>query len=283
MKTLEVLGACSGGVLAMTACADGQEVRARFVERVGNFDFVLPSNRLEFGFDARRVRLQVGVFDNQNGPAPVNGIAGWTDGAIDVSRFIATRTPGRLAPYNATPGRNGLPAEDPFLHLTDIDGLMGPQLQIWECNGSVPNPRPTPRIRGRNTYTSVYEITIDAPGHCTNPLWVQFQGEIVLASGWLTLSEDTPVCPSTSGSVVFYPIPGARISFSAAVFMDPGPPGPKPPPCPSDWNFDRVVDSRDFFEYLTDFFAGDGEFNCDGNNNTSADFFAYVDAFLRGC
>jgi hypothetical protein len=54
--------------------------------------------------------------------------------------------------------------------------------------------------------------------------------------------------------------------------------------CAGDFNRDGVADSRDFFDYLTSFFAGGGaaDFNNDGAV-TSADFFAFLDAFRAGC
>lgn len=52
--------------------------------------------------------------------------------------------------------------------------------------------------------------------------------------------------------------------------------------CPSDWNDDGGVNSQDFFDYITAFFAGDGDINCDGQTN-SQDFFDFLSAFFSGC
>jgi hypothetical protein len=53
-------------------------------------------------------------------------------------------------------------------------------------------------------------------------------------------------------------------------------------PCPCDWNDDAILNSQDLFDYLTDFFAGNADFNGFGGTN-SQDFFDYLVCFFTGC
>ncbi len=53
-------------------------------------------------------------------------------------------------------------------------------------------------------------------------------------------------------------------------------------PVSADFNHDHVVNSQDFFDFLTAFFAGSADFNGNGVTN-SQDFFDFLTAFFAGC
>lgn len=278
-KKTAIWATAAMGLLAAGGTASGYEVRIRFVERVGNTDVVIAHNEIDFSDgSARRIRMQIGVFDDAAGPAPAGGVVGWVNGSIATSH-VGRRTPGRLGVFAFPAGTNGEPAADPFLRLTGIDAVLQPQSLPWECNGGNPAPMPTPVIRGVNTYVSVWEATLD-PEHCGNAN-VEFSGEILVATRWDVVGQPTPPscsAPPTPGSVVYAPVVESRVPFTS--HLNGG--MTFPPNCMSDWNYDRQLTSEDFFLFLTDFFGGTADFNCDTFVN-SEDFFGFLAEFFAGC
>jgi hypothetical protein len=52
--------------------------------------------------------------------------------------------------------------------------------------------------------------------------------------------------------------------------------------CDCDWNADSTLNSQDFFDFLSAFFAGSADFNMDAVTN-SQDFFDFLTCFFGGC
>jgi hypothetical protein len=70
--------------------------------------------------------------------------------------------------------------------------------------------------------------------------------------------------------------PGTPASVEAPGLPTPG------APCPADWHPDGLIDSQDFFDFLSDFLAGAADFNASGSTD-SQDFFDFLAAFFGGC
>ncbi|MGE3107454.1 MAG: hypothetical protein AB7G11_00615 [Phycisphaerales bacterium] len=74
-----ILMACAA--LGCSASCQAWEVRCRFIERVGNVNVVLPGNMIDASNGAARsIRVQFGVFDDADGPAPAGGCSAGTRG-----------------------------------------------------------------------------------------------------------------------------------------------------------------------------------------------------------
>lgn len=286
MHEQRTLWAVTSGVLC-AACSPlaADQVRVRFVERVGNVDVVLPGNQIGFDVFPRRIRVQVAVFDDAQGEAPAGGVVGW-NGSLRLTRWIGSRTPGRLPLFRSVKGANGEPAADPFLQIDGIEATIGSHVLVWACEGSMPIPLPVPVIRGRNQYVSVYEVTLRPVTWCAfGQAFMDLTGEVLTASSWELAGEPRPpVCtdPPVPGEAVYEPEGVIARPVSGTLTLTVGAPGFPAPECPPDWNRDDTLNSQDFFDFLADFFGGIGDYTCDGVLN-SADFFAYLADYFTGC
>lgn len=163
-----------------------------------------------------RIRKQFGVFDDAGGAAPAGGFIGLNVGTLMVpGGYNATRTPGRLAPFNFAPVNpgNGLPTTDPFTSLTSLDNTLGSQSPVWgiDTANNLPLPQPGPTIRGRNTFVSIFEFSITA-GSANTDGFVMMNGNQILASGWGTVGVPNPPSDAdgdgvldTNGAVTYAP------------------------------------------------------------------------------
>ncbi len=202
--------------------AHAYEFRIRFVERIGEFDRVLANNELDGGgWDPRRVRIQFGVFDDPKGPAPEGGFLGWNVGAITVHSGDSdeSRTPGRLAPFNFAPsqaGSNGVPQSDPFEAITRIDNTLGSQVIQWNFG----EPMPMPAIRGRNTFVSTYEITVD-PHQTGSTYFIDFSGNLLGAQSWVSFPDPLPPeSADVPGAVYYAPFSTPPVTFSTRLRVE---------------------------------------------------------------
>lgn len=236
MKNLALIGTLA--VLGISGSASAFTFQCRFVERIGNADVVLENNFINASdLGVHDIRLQFGVFDDAADMAPEGGFVGWNVGTIEVSDSVSNsderRNPGRLSPFNFASGTNAngnppLPAGDPFTMLTEIDATLGTQSPVWVCNpdGSVP-PQPTPIIRGRNIFVSVFAFSIDPNNLSTASYDVTARGNLIGATSWLPIGN--PIAPDCGdpadpaddvpGSVTYAPFPTAPTPFTCVLFV----------------------------------------------------------------
>jgi hypothetical protein len=212
--------------------ASAYEIRARFSGRTGTKDPIadgmvyLPPGSL------LRIRAQFGIFDNGAEPVPDGGILGWTEGTIEQYGGIATRTPGRVAPFRASqdPNANGnppLPDGDPFTRLTDINATLPDQVHTWGFDGSGdPLPMPLPTVRGRGSFVSIFEFTLLIPEDSTENFTVSIGGNALAATSWAVIGTPTPPDPQTMtpGMVTYEPVATDPVPISAQLLVIvPGP------------------------------------------------------------
>lgn len=150
-----------------------------------------------------RVRVQVGVFQDGDNEVP-GGVLGWNLGSIVSAQGTMRRTPGRLGVFTFAPSppANGLPAEDPFHRLEQIDATIGLQPMAW-----LPGmPQPEPVIRGYESWVSVYEFTIPIAEHQRAGFDLRIRGNVPLAFGWFEISTPIPPEGDEPGLVTYAPM-----------------------------------------------------------------------------
>jgi len=277
-------------VSLIASAASAYTVECRFVERIGGVDYPLNGNSLDVRpGSTHRYRIQFRVVPD--GPEDaIGGFISWNQGTLDATGGVNTRTArapnptpsGRVYPFLLAPPRgDGLPLVDPFLHLTEIDAAVSfDHFSLeWTCSpDGTPNPRPTPEVFGRGEFISVYDITSVAGGQSYT---ITAGGASAIATGWgIGQCSVPPYCndpadPSDDEpanclrSPISVSTPGVACTLSVNV-------------CAAEWNEDGRFNTQDFFDFTSDFLSGDADFDGD-QNTTSADFFAYLNAYFAGC
>jgi hypothetical protein len=126
------------------------------------------------------------------------------------------------------------------------------------------------RIEPGNTNPTTGYILINGSPHLGFPL---------SADGFPLIADPVPI-QLRAGDLVDYGAGPGSSAPAAAVLVNGNVSGFGG--CPADWNHSGGVDSQDFFDFLTDFFAGNADFNNNGTTD-SQDFFDFLADFFAGC
>jgi MYXO-CTERM domain-containing protein len=239
-------------VAGAATSANALTFECRFVEQTGpaagNF-VVLPGNVIDATNGApRRIRMQFRVVDDGMGPAPAGGFVGQNVGTLTVSGAAGNsqerRTNGRISPFNFAGGANsngnpppagGVNAGDAagadWEMLTDIDNTLGTQAFAWGCDASGnPLPQPQAVVRGRNTFVSIFEFTINPIDVGGSNYTITAGGNLIAATSWLPVGNPTaPDCSDpdnpVNGSVTYAPFPTAPTPYSCVLSVTVPAPG----------------------------------------------------------
>jgi hypothetical protein len=152
---------------------------------------------------------------------------------------------------------------DNFMDTWELAGLAGPLIQTQPANTVIPE-------------LGHLELSVQAQGSA--PLAYQwYRGTHAIEGATSPTLIIDPVRRTDAGSY-YVEISNACASVQSVRA------GVTVTPCRANWNQDAWLDSTDFFDFLSDFFASppSADFNGDGQT-TSADFFEFLAAWFEGC
>ncbi|MBC7773604.1 MAG: hypothetical protein H7210_14000 [Pyrinomonadaceae bacterium] len=205
-------------------------------------------------------------------PLGTLGVAGSLGGLA----FVPPRQPGagrlKLASYSVsrfynlpyTVNKDGTYTLHPATVDVQIQGGCEGFVYVPECSQSFPNSAILMCEYGSGAVTS-YDV--DANG---DPIP---SSRRIFISG-LSGAEGAIIDPVT-GDFLFGTYGGGSRIIRVVGF-------PIPSSCPCNWNNLGCVNSQDFFDFLTDFFGNNADFNEDTVTN-SQDFFDFLACFFGGC
>jgi hypothetical protein len=214
---------------------------------------------LEDGLGPVLVRSGTNSVELASGEGPTNTFGGFTTDVFNPDDLTFFNPPIQFPGEDVTvTGWYAIPADQP---LTGANA--GLKLEFRRENSSI--------------FAAFENLSIN--GH-TNGEWQQ----LTLTVTNQQLQDIAKEFPPGPTQVSVLPIRFGSMTATGTIFWDDLEltQGGEPPACPCDWNQDATLNSQDFFDFLTAFFAGNADFNADKVTN-SQDFFDFLTCFFAGC
>jgi hypothetical protein len=199
----------------------------------------------------------------------------YTNGYLNIGAMgnVFTNAP---IPSTAAPNSLIAPYWDDWFPTTPANGEVR-----YQTLGSSPNQRFIAQ------WTNVLHFATPTPQERATFQAVLFEGSNLIEFRYqLVDSRDTPSIgiENDTGTVGVNVPNGTQGTCTAITFvttMDPC----AMTACPCDWNHSGQLNSQDYFDFLTDFFRGEGDYNMSGQTN-SQDYFDFLICFFEppaGC
>ncbi len=202
------------------------------------------------------VRTGIASIELASGTGPTNDFGGYTTDVFNPDTLMYFNPPIEFPGGDVTvSGWYAIPTDQP---LTGANA--GIKLEFRRENSSV--------------FMPVEHLTIN--GH-TGGEWLQMQFTVTNAELEAVFQQFPP--GPTMVSVL--PIRFGSSTATGTIFWD-DLSLTQAAACPCDWNQSGTLNSQDFFDFLTSFFADSADFNTDGLTN-SQDFFDFLTCFFAGC